>query len=342
MPCLQPFLNLKDGGDEGMNVSQMLKPLFLPRPWLAWVLLIIVGLGFFTLVGSDRLQPVINFLNSDTLSFSVGDVHLSVYLIAKALFIILVLFWLSSISLGFIEKRIASIKFISSNSRVLVLKAIQFVIYFFLILFSFKLIGIDLTAVAVVGGAIGIGVGFGLQKITSNYISGVILLIEKTIEGGDLIELDDGTFGFIRHNGARYTLIETFNGKEIMVPNEDFITNKVVNWTYSNKKGRIDIPIGVSYKSDIRLAHKLILEAATEHPRCISEPVPECYLREYADSSVNFLLLFWVDDVVEGRYKPQSEVMFSIWDKFKENGISIPFPQRDVHIIDQGVLNTPM
>jgi len=315
-------------------ILRLIKSLFMPRPWLAWLLLIIAGLGFAALIGSERLQPVINFLDSDTLSFSVGDVRLSVYLVAKALAIILILFWLSSISLGFIEKRVVSIQSISSSNRALFLKAIQFVIYFFLILFSFKLIGIDLTAFAVVGGAIGIGIGFGLQKITSNYISGVILLIEKTIEDGDLIELGDGTFGFVRHNGARYTLIETFNGKEIMVPNEDFITNKVVNWTYSNKKGRVDIPIGVSYKSDIKKARELILEAASEHPRCIIEPEPECYLREYGDSSVNFLLIFWVDDVTEGRYKPQSDVMFSIWDKFKANDISIPFPQRDVHIID--------
>jgi len=314
-------------------IIKLIKSLFMPRPWLAWLLLIIAGLGFAALVGSDRLQPVINFLDSETLSFSVGDVRLSVYLLAKALTIILMLFWLSSISLGFIENRVASIEFISSSNRVLLLKAIQFVIYFFLILFSFKLIGVDLTAFAVVGGAIGIGIGFGLQKITSNYISGVILLLEKTIENDDLIELNDGTFGFVRHNGARYTLIETFNGKEIMVPNEDFITNKVVNWTYSNKKGRVDIPIGVSYKSDIKKARELILEAAREHPRCTIEPEPECYLREYGDSSVNFLLLFWVDDVTEGRYKPQSEVMFSIWDKFKGNDISIPFPQRDIHLI---------
>ena len=320
----------------------MLKSLFLPRPWLAWVLLIIAGMGIAALAGSERLQPVINTLDSEALSFSVGDLRLSAYLLVKALFVILVLFWLSSITLGFIEKKVVGIQSISSSNRSLILKAIQFIVYFFLILFSFKLIGIDLTAFAVVGGAIGIGIGFGLQKITSNYISGVILLIEKTIEDGDLIELDDGTYGFIRHNGARYTLVETFNGKEIMVPNEDFITNKVVNWTYSNKRGRVDIPIGVSYKSNIKKARQLILEAATEHPRCLSEPAPECYLREYGDSSVNFLLLFWVDDVIEGRYKPQSEVMFSIWDKFKEHDISIPFPQRDLHIIDQPLLNKPV
>ncbi len=311
----------------------MIKSIFLPGPFLAWVLLIACASGFLVLANLGYLNPIISFLDSNTLSFSVGDVRLSVYLIIKTVLTTLILFWLGRISLDFIEEKIDSIEAINSNHRALFIKAIQFVVYFLLIIFSFNIVGIDLTAFAVLGGAIGIGIGFGLQKITSNYISGVILLMEKTIEKGDLIELDDGTFGFIRHNSARYTLIETFNGKEIMVPNEDFITNKVVNWTYSNKKGRVDIPIGVSYKSDIKKARELIIEAAREHPRCINDPVPECYLREYADSSVNFLLLFWVDDVIEGRYKPQSEVMFSIWDKFKENNISIPFPQRDIHIM---------
>lgn len=324
-----------------MPLLKLIKSIILPKASLAWLLLIVAVVGFALLVSTGKLQPVIAFLDSDTLSFLVGDVRVSIFLITKALFVILVLFWLCSIFLSFLEKHVAKIKFVSSSNRALFLKAVQFAVYFLLFLVSLKVIGIDLTAFAIVGGAVGIGIGFGLQKITSNYISGVILLVEKTIEDGDLIELDDGTFGFVRHNGARYTLIETFSGKEIMVPNEDFITNKVVNWTYSNKKGRVDIPIGVSYKSDIKLARDLILAAATEHPRCISDPAPECYLREYGDSSVNFLLVFWVDDVTEGRYKPQSEVMFSIWEKFQQHDIAIPFPQRDIHIVDQPQFNNP-
>lgn len=317
-----------------MRLLQLIKSFILPRAVLAWLLLLFFASGLLALSSLGYLQPIISLLDSHALSFYIGDIRLSVYLIGKAILLTLVLFWSSSIALDFIEKRINSIGAISSNNRALFIKGVQFTVYFLLFIFTLNVIGIDLTAFAVLGGAVGIGIGFGLQKITSNYISGIILLVEKTIENGDLIELDDGTFGFVRHNSARFTLIETFNGKEIMVPNEDFITNKVVNWTYSNKKGRVDIPIGVSYRSDITKARELILQAAREHPRCIVEPEPECYLREYAESSVNFLLIFWVDDVTEGRYKPQSDVMFSIWEKFKANDIAIPFPQRDVHIID--------
>lgn len=318
---------------------KLIKSLFLPRPWLAWVLLVLVALPIVVFSDSLYVSAVISFLDSDSLAFSVGDVRLSAYIITKALFLIILLFWFSSIALSFIQEKVSSIQYLSGSSKALINKALQFAVYFLLVLFSLKVIGIDLTALAFLGGAVGIGIGFGLQKITSNYISGIILLLEKTIEGDDLVELDDGTIGFIKNINARYTLIETLNGKEILVPNEDFIINKVVNWTYSNKKGRVDIPVGVSYNSDIALVRDILLQSASEHPRCMSEPEPECYLREYGDSSVNFLLVFWVSDVTQSRFRVQSDVMFSIWAKFKEHDIVIPFPQRDLHIIQNSGLN---
>ena len=177
------------------------------------------------------------------------------------------------------------------------------------------------------------------KKIASNFISGLILLVERAIEVGDLIELDGGTTGFVRKNSARHTLIETLEGREIMVPNEDFITNRVINWTYTNTKARIDIPVGVSYNSDLEVVQKLILEAALEHPLCSQDPQPNCFLRNFNSSSVDFLLLMWVDDVTQGRWAPQSEVMFSIWHKFKEHGIEIPYPQQDIHLVSATGLN---
>jgi len=318
-----------------MHLNNLIKLLIIPRPFLAWLLLLLSASWIVFLASQGYLDPLIAVLDSENLSFYLGDVRLSAYLLIKSLAIVLTFFWVSSISLDFIETKIERVTTISSNYRALLIKVIQFGVYLFFILFALKIIGIDLTAFAVLGGALGIGIGFGLQKITSNYISGIILLLEKTIEAGDVVELDDGTFGFVRHNKARYTLIETFNGKEIMVPNEDFITNRVINWTYSNTKARIEITVGVSYKSDIEKAQALLLEAALEHPRCALEPKAECFLREFADSSVNFLLYVWINDVTEGRYRTQSEVMFAIWKKFKENDISIPFPQRDVHLIDR-------
>ncbi len=232
----------------------------------------------------------------------------------------------------FLRSVLISIKGVKAGNKEILNKAFQILFYFLAFIISLDVLGIDLKTLTIFGGAVGIGIGFGLQKITSNFISGIILLFEKSVRNNDLVELADGVFGYVRHTGARYTLIETFEGREVMIPNEDFITNRVVNWTYKNKEARIRLDVGVSYDSDIEKARDLILEAAKEHPRCVTVPKPQCFLREFADSSVSFLLFFWVADVTKGRFETQSDVMRAIWKKFKENNITIPFPQRDIHI----------
>lgn len=301
------------------------------------ILLAIIAFALLSILG--YLVPVQEFLNQESLTIQIGSYAITPYKFLKAIAALVLIFWLSAIISDFGEKQIQKLNHLRSSTKALLTKAFQILLYFIAFLIILDVLGIDLTALAVLSGAIGIGIGFGLQKITSNFISGLILLFEKSIEKDDLIELTDGTFGFVRHTSARYTLVETFDGKEILIPNEDFITNRVTNWTYSNSKGRVEIPVGISYKSDIHKAQELILEAAKEHPRCINDPEPVCYLREYGDSSVNFLLFFWVEDIVEGRYQPQSEVMFSIWDKFKAHNVEIPFPQRDVHLFDHTTTN---
>ena len=320
-------------------MSRIWTVLLKPRAWLAKLLLVLMAAVFLSLGLLDYLEPIKAFLDSETLSFTVGAARFSAYLIIKALFTIVILFWLTGIFSEFGEKWIQSIRGVAASNKTLIIQAFQILVYFLAFIVGLDILGVDLTTLAIFSGAIGIGIGFGLQKITSNFISGLILLLEKSIEQDDLVELSDGTSGFMRHTGARYTLIETFENKEIMIPNEDFITNRVTNWTYSNNQGRVDISIGVSYNSDIEKAMALILEAACEHPRCIADPEPSCYLREFSDNSVKFLLFFWVADVVEGRYGPQSDVMRSIWKKFKENDITIPYPQRDLHIVNPKALS---
>ena len=306
--------------------------LLKPQVWIAKVLLALLVFGFFSLVFLDYLQPIKTFLDSDDLSFKIGEARFSAYLVIKAAITVMMLFWFAVIFSEFCEKRIKTIKGIKTSNKILITRALQVSIYFFGFIIGLDVLGIDLTALAIFSGAVGIGIGLGLQKIASNFISGLILLFEKSVENDDLVELADGTYGFIRHTSARYTLIETFEGKEIMIPNEDFITSRVTNWTFSNNKGRVEINIGVSYESDIEKAMELILEATREHPRCVDDPEPTCYLREFADSSVNFLLFFWVADVTEGRFEPRSDVLRSVWKKFKDHDIAIPYPQRDLHI----------
>lgn len=280
----------------------------------------------------EYATPVKETLNSESFTFTIGSVTISLYTLCKGLITLIILFWLANAISALGTKQIQKIQQLKASNRTLFIKVFQIITYFLVFIISLDVLGIDLTVFAVIGGAIGIGIGFGLQKITSNFISGLILLFEKSVEENDLIELTDGTYGFVRHTGARYTLVETFDGKEVMIPNEDFITNRVINWTYNNTQGRIEINVGVSYDSDIEQALELILEAAKEHPRCSIDPEPQCYLEEYGDSSVNFLLYFWVDDVTQGRLEPKSDVMRTIWKKFKQYDITIPYPQRDVHI----------
>ncbi|PHZ83553.1 mechanosensitive ion channel family protein [Paremcibacter congregatus] len=306
--------------------------LLKPRAWVAQVLLALLVVAFLSLGFLGYLKPLQAFLDSNALAFTVGEVRFSAYLLLKAVLTVIIAFWLAGIFAEFGETRIKQLTKLKASNRALLTKVFQILVYFIALLITLDVMSIDLTGLAIFSGAVGIGVGFGLQKITSNFMSGLILLFEKSVEEGDLVELDSNTVGFVRQTGARYTLVETFEGREIMIPNEDFITNRVTNWTYSNNQGRIDINIGVSYGSDLDTAYALILEAAQEHPRCSRSPGPECFLVDYGESSVDFTLYFWVDNIIDGRKRPRSDVLFSIWRKFKENKIEIPFPQRDLHI----------
>ncbi|WP_020398245.1 mechanosensitive ion channel family protein [Kordiimonas gwangyangensis] len=305
---------------------------FHPRSLIAKVF-VISFIAFFMWAGHEgHLTPIRDFLSDERMTLTFMDYNISPYTILKGLLVILGFFWVSSLVSSQVEKRIATFTRMRVSNRELLSKAATLLIYFVFFVAALDMIGIDLKALTVLGGAVGIGIGFGLQKITSNFISGIILLAEKSVEVDDLIELGDGTQGFVRHTGARYSLVETFDGKEVMVPNEDFITARVVNWTLTSKHGRVEIQVGVAYGSDLELVRTLLLEAAKEHERCVPEPEPVCYLDGFGDSSINFTLHFWVADVTEGRRGPKSDVLFTIWHKFAANKIEIPFPQRDLHL----------
>ena len=313
-------------------MKQFLSFLLKPSAWIAKVSIGIFLILFLWLGYSDHLTPIKEFLDSENLSFHVGATKFSAYALVKALATIIGLLWVVSILSDFGEIRIKKLRKMRSSNKALITKFFQIVLYTIAFLIGLDILGVDLTSLAIFSGAVGIGLGFGLQKITSNFISGLILLFEKSIETDDLVELNDGTFAYIRQINARYTLVETYDGKEIMIPNEEFITNRVVNWTFNDSNARVDVKIGISYDSDIEKAMEIMLKSATNHPRTMSDPKPECYLREYGDSSINFVLFFWVEDITDGRFEPQSDVMRTIWKEFKENNISIPFPQRDIHI----------
>lgn len=290
--------------------------------FVAAVAAIIVALNV-----SGLMQPVASYL--DSIVFQIGKIKLSLLNMIHGLVILVIVFWLASMTSSALENYLRRSSSLSYTARELTVKFFRLFMYFLALMVTLSVLGVDLTAFAVFGGALGVGIGLGLQKITSNFVSGITLLLEKTIKIGDLIEVGTET-GWVRQLNIRYTLIETFDGRELMIPNEELMSTRVTNWTHSNTRARVEVKVGVAYGSDLQRVKQLMLEAAQEHPKCLKDPEPGCWLREFGDSSINFLMVFWVADVRDGRYGPQSDVMFAISEKFKAHGIEIPFPQRVV------------
>lgn len=297
-----------------------------------WILLPALLLKLFGL-----FEPVVTYLDAQGVAF--GEVNITLYTAVKAIFFVSIVIWAGKVLSNGGEGYIRKSKSLTLSTKELLIKLFDIALYTVLFLITLNLLGIDLTALAVFSGALGVGLGFGLQKIASNFISGIILLTEKSIRINNLIEMDDGVFGHVRKLGARASVVETYDGKEVLVPNEDFITSRVANLTHSNSKGRIEIMVGVSYSSDLRKVQKIILDVLEKRDDVITKNEeqdgyfkPKCFLWEFADSSVNFRITFWLEDIGQSRWRTKSEAMFDIWDALKENGIEIPFPQRDLHI----------
>ncbi|MBU6475873.1 MAG: mechanosensitive ion channel, partial [Alphaproteobacteria bacterium] len=217
------------------------------------------------------------------------------------------------------------------SQRVLFFKLSNIFLYTVGGVIGMDIVGIDLTTLTMFSGALGLGIGFGLQKVFSNLMSGIILLLDKSIKPGDVISVGD-TFGWVNALGARHVSVLTRDGKEHLIPNENLITQTVENWSYTDKKIRIRIPVGVSYASDMALVRKLLLQAVTEHHRILKDPAPACYMTGFGESSVNHLLLVWINDPTDGVANITSDIYYRIWDLFKEHKIELPFPQRDVHL----------
>lgn len=267
----------------------------------------------------------------DSWAVNLGEVRLSPLTAVKIGLALWFALWLASALSGLLERRLAKSPNTTASTRVLLTKLARIVLITLAVLIALNSVGIDLTALAVFGGALGVGLGFGLQKIFSNLVSGIILLLDRSIKPGDVISLGS-TFGWINHLGLRYTSVITRDGIEHLIPNEELITQRVENWSFSNKLIRLRAPVGIAYDSDVRLAMKLCLEAAAMTPRVQKDPEPKVQLIGFGDNSVNLEIRIWVDDPEAGRANILSEVLLNVWDKFHEHGIEIPFPQRDLHL----------
>ncbi|WP_299371574.1 mechanosensitive ion channel domain-containing protein [uncultured Tateyamaria sp.] len=244
-----------------------------------------------------------------------------------------VIFWLgqwsNSQSSDFIQKQ----EEMRPSLRQLVAKAVEFLIFAVAFLVLMNIMGINLSALAVLSGAIGVGLGFGLQKIASNFISGVILLVEGQATVGDYVELDGGEAGTIVKMTARAAILETYDGRWIVVPNEDFITTRVVNYSDSGSANRYEAPFSVSYDTDINAVPAIIEAAVAQHPEVLDSPFPpDCELRGFGDSGIDFAVEFWVNGIDDGPNKYTSDVLFLIWNALRDNNITIPYPHRTVEL----------
>lgn len=265
----------------------------------------------------------------DAAAITIGDLRISVLLILKAGFTLAVLLWLATLVGGVVERRLQTVDDMSPTMRVLISKFTRIVLIVLAFLMGMQTIGFNLTGLTVFSGAVGVGIGFGLQKVVSNLISGFILLLDKSIKPGDVIELGE-TFGWITSLSARYVSVITRDGREYLIPNEDLITNQVINWSYSDSRVRLELKFGVSYGANPHEVRKLAVEAASRPRRVIADPPPVCHLAGFGESSLDFLLRFWIDDPAGGVANIRSEVLLALWDLLAENGVEIPYPHREI------------
>ncbi|MFZ1815289.1 MAG: mechanosensitive ion channel domain-containing protein [Rhizobiaceae bacterium] len=270
----------------------------------------------------------------DSLSIEAGNIRISLYFLIKALIAGGFFFWLGRISNNTGQKAIRNQDGLDKPTQELIAKLFQIALFAGLFVMLLQVLGLDLTALAIFGGALGVGLGFGLQQIASNFISGMILLIERSIGVGDYIELEDGRRGTLKELNMRSATLATFDGKEIMVPNEKFITNVFINWTRDDPRQRYEVEFSVAYETDLHAVPPLIEKAVASHPSVLSSPEKvDCELRGFGENGVNFGVEFWVKGVDDGKNKFSSDVLFLVWDALKSNGITIPFPQREIRVM---------
>jgi small-conductance mechanosensitive channel len=303
------------------------RPLRRMVTWGLWI--------YATLYMLNVADDVALFL--DGVALTVGEFRLSVLTILTALVVVGALLTMARLVSTTTAATIRKNEDISPSMQVLAVKGVQILLYGLAFFIGVRAVGIDLTGLAVLSGAIGVGLGFGLQKVVSNLVSGVIILLDKSIKPGDVISLGE-TFGWIQTLGARYASVVTRDGKEYLIPNEDLITGQVVNWSHSNDFVRLDIYFGTAYSDDPHLVRKLAVEAAKGVDRVLSYKAPVCHIVGFGDSSVDYILRFWIKDPTGGLTNIRGNVYLALWDAFKEHGISIPFPQREVKVIEDSQL----
>ncbi|MBN9674012.1 mechanosensitive ion channel family protein [Roseibium aggregatum] len=292
--------------------------------WLAWIYAALVILNF-----DDEAATFL-----DSYALPLGELRLSALIVLKAAALLIATIWLAVVTGRFLDEQVQKSEELTPSIRVLIGKVVKFGLVLIAATVALSSVGIDLSAFTVFTGAVGLGLGFGLQKVISNFISGIIILLDKSIKPGDTISLE-GTFGWIRELRARFVSVVTRDGREYLIPNEDFITHRVINWSFSDDLVRLDVNFGVSYDCDPHEVSALAIAAARSVARVDLSKNPVCWLTGFGDSSLDFVLRFWISDPQQGLTNIRGQVLLALWDTFKENNIAIPYPHREV------ILKTP-
>src|SRR5882757_1861343 len=275
-----------------------------------------------------QLDPAIDAL--DSVSVVLGGLRLTPLLLIKAGALLILALWLTNIASNFAESRINRSTDLTPSIQVLLVKMIRMGLLVVAIAIALSAVGINLSALAVFSGAVGVGIGIGLQKIVANFISGIILLADKSVKPGDLVTIGDSS-GRISAMKTRYISVAAGDGREFLIPNEDLVTQKVVNWTYTDKNTLVKVNFGTNYEADPRLVCKLAIDVAAAAPRAIKGKPPNCILVEFAEAGMKFSLTFWIADP-DGMDNVKSDVMLSLWEVFKHEGIRVPYPVREIRI----------
>ncbi|MEP3439706.1 MAG: mechanosensitive ion channel domain-containing protein [Hoeflea sp.] len=296
----------------------------------------LISLAIFAYValGILDLRPEATAFLEQT-AIQIGDLRISALFVLRTVIVTTTFLWIANLLGTFFESRINVVDDLSPSFKVLAGKVVKIGLIAIALMMTLSSTGIDLTALTVFSGAVGVGIGFGLQKVVSNFISGVIILMDRSIKPGDTIALGE-TFGWIRELRARFVSVITRDGREYLIPNEDFITQQVVNWSFSDMLVRLDVEFGVSYDSDPHQVARLAIDAAASVARVLGTPLPVCWMTAFGSSSLDFKLRFWISDPQAGLTNVRGQVLLAMWDIFKENGVNIPFPHREI------IMRTPV
>lgn len=275
-----------------------------------------------------QLEPTIDAL--DSVSIILGDLRLTPLVLIKLGVLLIAALWLTNIASNFVESRITRSADLTPSIQVLLIKMIRLALMIFAVAVAMSAVGINLSVLAIFSGAAGVGIGFGLQKIVANFISGIILLADKSVKPGDLVTIGDSS-GRISAMKTRYISVAAGDGREFLIPNEDLVTQKVTNWTYTDKNTLVKVNFATNYDADPRLVCKLAIDIAATAKRAIKGKPPNCLLMEFAEIGMKFSLTFWIADP-DGMDSVKSDVMLALWEAFRKEGIRAPYPVREIRV----------